>query len=109
VSRVVDLLVNEDHPLRAQRSQVGLAQLLSDQPLEQGLAELVTYLSLTDDAFRVVFDDQATDSIGWQNQDGRARGATLPRVTFAGTGCTSPADNTPTQRAQNAAHDRSDR
>ena len=40
-----------------QRSQVGLVELLREQPLEQGLAELVTYMSLSDTTFCVVFDE----------------------------------------------------
>jgi hypothetical protein len=66
-----------------ERPQVALARLLSDRPLEQGLAELVTYLSLSDPSFRVVFDDQARDRVSWRDPDGRERAATLPRVTFA--------------------------
>ena len=66
-----------------ERPQVALAKLLSARPLEQGLAELVTYLSLSDPSFRVVFDKQARDRVGWRDPDGRERAATLPRVTFA--------------------------
>jgi hypothetical protein len=74
-----------------QRSQIGLAQLVRDQPLEQGLAELVTYLALTDDAFRVVFDAETRESLSWRDPDGRTRTATLPRVTFARTASRQPA------------------
>jgi flagellar motility protein MotE (MotC chaperone) len=66
-----------------QRAQVGLAELIEAQPLEQGLAELVTYLSLTDDTFRVVFDDAAQQQVSWLDSGGERRTATLPRVTFA--------------------------
>jgi hypothetical protein len=65
------------------RAQVGLAELLREQPLEQGLAELVTYLSLTDDTFRVVFDDTVRDHVNWLDADDQMRTATLPGVTFA--------------------------
>jgi hypothetical protein len=68
-----------------QRSQVGLAQLVREQPLEHGLAELVTYLSLTDEAFRVVFDEGAKDQVSWRDPGGGNRTATLPRVIFART------------------------
>ncbi len=67
------------------RSQVGLAELLREQPLEQGLAELVTYISLSDAAFCVVFDETAKEQASWHDPDGRMRTATLPRVTFART------------------------
>jgi len=65
------------------RTQVGLAELLREQPLEQGLAELVTYLSLTDETFRVVFDDTVRDHVNWRDPEDRIRTATLPGVTFA--------------------------
>jgi Protein of unknown function (DUF3375) len=64
-------------------SQVGLTEVIAARPLERGLAELVTYLSLHDDDFRVVFHDQHSERVSWQDPDGRAREATLPRVTFA--------------------------
>jgi hypothetical protein len=66
-------------------AQIDLAQLLRDQPLEQGLAELVTYLSLTDPGFAVVFDEEVTEQICWPDAEavGRERVATVPRVTFA--------------------------
>lgn len=66
-----------------QCSQVGLAQLVSEQPLEHGLAELVTYLSLTDATFHVVFDEATTEQVSWRDSHGQTRTATLPRVTFA--------------------------
>jgi hypothetical protein len=61
---------------------VGLAELVSQNPLRQGVAELVTYLSLKDETFRIVFDDQHQERVSWQEPDGRERAATLPRVTF---------------------------
>jgi hypothetical protein len=70
-----------------QRStQIGLAELIADHPLEQGLAELVTYLSLQDEAFTVVFDEQHRERVSWQEPDGRTKQVALPRVTFARTG-----------------------
>ena len=68
-----------------QRSQVGLTQLLAERPLEQGLAELVTYLSLTDRAFKVVFDERIREHVRWDDPDGRARVAGMPRVSFTRT------------------------
>ncbi|MGH3976097.1 MAG: DUF3375 domain-containing protein [Pseudonocardiaceae bacterium] len=67
------------------RSQLGLGELVAQRPLEQGLAELVTYLSLTDPAFAVVFDERQTEQVQWTDSDRRSRVATLPRVTFART------------------------
>jgi len=66
--------------------QVGLAELIAEHPLEHGLAELVTYLALQDETFRVVFDEHRREQVSWQEPDGRARTATLPGVTFARAG-----------------------
>lgn len=63
--------------------QVGLADLVSAAPLTHGVAELVTYLSLRDDAFTVVYDDTRSEQVSWTGPDGRDRTATLPGVTFA--------------------------
>jgi hypothetical protein len=65
-----------------QRPQIGLAALVRDHPLEQGLAELVTYFSLGDDSFDVVFDD-AREQVRWLDAEGRGREATVPRVTYS--------------------------
>src|SRR5262249_12785881 len=47
------------------RSRVGLTELVGEHPLEHGLAELVGYLSLTDSAFGVVFDEDAREHVAW--------------------------------------------
>jgi len=62
--------------------QIGLAQLVADHPIRQGVAELVTYLSLKDATFGLVFDDRHQEQVRWQEADGRERKVTMPRVTF---------------------------
>ncbi|MDF9877505.1 DUF3375 domain-containing protein [Cellulosimicrobium cellulans] len=75
--------------------EVALADLLEAVPLEHGLAELVTYLSLEDPRFVVVHDDERTDEVRWEGEapagpvaddgapDPVVRVARLPRVTYA--------------------------
>ena len=63
-------------------AQVGLAQLLLDNPVRQGVAELVTYLSLKDGTFDLVFDEDHHEQVHWPGADGRERMVTMPRVTF---------------------------
>jgi flagellar motility protein MotE (MotC chaperone) len=79
----------DPEPLRAsvrqalrKDSQVGLAQLVADRPISQGVAELVTYLSLKDSTFGLVFDERHTEQVCWQEPDGRERRVAMPRVTF---------------------------
>jgi Protein of unknown function (DUF3375) len=62
--------------------QVGLAQLVADHPIRAGVAELVTYLSLKDSTFGLVFDERHPEQVRWQEPDGRERRVTMPRVTF---------------------------
>ncbi len=62
--------------------QVGLAELIAGNPIRQGVAELVTYLSLKDGTFGLVFDERHDERIRWQEADGRERKVTMPRVTF---------------------------
>jgi hypothetical protein len=62
--------------------QVGLAQLIAANPIRQGVAELVAYLSLKDGTFGLVFDEDQPEHVCWQEPDGRERMVRLPRVTF---------------------------
>jgi hypothetical protein len=76
-----------------QRPRVELATVLEQHPLQHGLAELMAYLSLRDDAFDVVFplpadddvpdDRDDDDTVSWTDPDGLPRSATLPRVVYA--------------------------
>jgi hypothetical protein len=75
-----------------QRSpQIGLPDVVAETPITHGLSELVTYLSLDDDGFSTVFDEGARDTVGWTDDAGTTRLATLPRVIYArkGSGGTS--------------------
>ncbi|KAA6187878.1 DUF3375 domain-containing protein [Thiohalocapsa marina] len=69
-----------------QRSQVTLRELIEQQPLSQGLAELVAYLQLGSDGFRTTVDEGAQDVITWEALAGDGapvrRTARLPRIIF---------------------------
>ncbi|HET9034510.1 MAG TPA: DUF3375 family protein, partial [Dokdonella sp.] len=68
------------------RAQITLSELLAMQPLEQGLAELVTYLQLGSETFATVVDEDTLEPVRWQTmaEDGTAltRTARLPRLVF---------------------------
>lgn len=76
------------------QGQVSLSDVVEGRPLEQGLAELVTYLSLEDPRFDVVLDAERTDEVRWTTDD-TERVATVPRITFARTGAAPPAQPAP--------------
>ena len=65
-----------------QRSQVTLTEVVAHHPLDEGLAELVAYLSIAGADRRVVFDESQPEQIKWQDKQGVVRNATLPRIIF---------------------------
>ncbi|WP_374669459.1 DUF3375 domain-containing protein [Ramlibacter sp.] len=69
-----------------QATQVTLRELVATQPLRQGLAELVAYLQLGDETFRVAVDESHTEAIPWNSVDAAGqptqRVARLPRVIY---------------------------
>ncbi len=71
------------------RPQVTLGELCRLQPLQHGLAELVTYLQLGGDNFRIVVDEASSETIVWKREspdtpDAQTclKQAKLPRVIF---------------------------
>ncbi len=65
------------------RDQVALTSLLAEHPLEQGLAELVAYLSLAADDGKALIDESRMETVAWTDQRGDSRQATLPTVIFS--------------------------
>lgn len=68
------------------RAQITLSELVTSQALQQGLAELITYLQLGSEVFNAVTDEDTIEPICWQapSADGGilTRSAQLPRVIF---------------------------
>jgi len=64
------------------RHQVSLAEVVAEHPLQQGLAELVAYLTLASDSPQSVFDEENRQKITWSSPGGTDKTATLPRVLF---------------------------
>jgi hypothetical protein len=83
----VDKARLENHIRRAlqTRAQVSLTDLVEAQPIEQGLAELVAYLSLAADDEAAIIDDRERRTVVWVDDEGRRRQAVLPLVIFART------------------------
>lgn len=68
--------------LLAVRHQITLREITLEHPIQEGLAEVVTYLCLAANDDNAVFDEAAADCIAWQDESGRRRAARLPRVIF---------------------------
>lgn len=100
-TRLFDQIVVDKSRLRSiihralrHQPQVTLRALLEQDPLDQGLAELVAYLELAHagdggiviDGLRAVVDEQIEESVSWQVTDasftGVTRTARMPRVIF---------------------------
>jgi len=64
------------------RRQVSLQELLDNYPLEQGLAELVAWLSLATGEGKGIIDEERSGTVTWIDPEGRARQATFPTVVF---------------------------
>lgn len=64
------------------RQQVSLAALVSEYPIEQGLAELATYLKLATQDAAAVIDDTRSEQVHWTDKTGCERRASLPLVIF---------------------------
>jgi flagellar motility protein MotE (MotC chaperone) len=64
------------------RSQITLAELLRQNPLDQGLAELVAWLELAAQQDAAVDEDGEPDLAAWNAADGSRREVRMPRVIF---------------------------
>jgi hypothetical protein len=64
------------------RAQVSLAELVEDHPIEQGLAELVAYLSIAVDDRKAIIDDGRHEVVSWFDAAVGRRQATMPLVIF---------------------------
>jgi hypothetical protein len=66
----------------ADQSQVSLGNLLLKHPLEEGLAELITYFTIAEESSYAVIDDQIIEKVFWIDHIGRERSAKVPKILF---------------------------
>jgi hypothetical protein len=64
------------------RTQISLAALTAEYPLQQGLAELATYLKLATQDLHSAIDDQQSERIDWFDERGQHRQASLPLIIY---------------------------
>lgn len=81
----IDALSGRVRDQLASRRQVGLPDLIGEQPLRHGLAELIGFLSLSDPGYETLFDEDHRDRIGWQSDD-HERVADVPHVSYVRKG-----------------------
>ena len=75
-------LAGEIRKALQQHPQVTLAELIEHCPLEQGLAELLAWLSLASQDHKMLFDESHRDSLIWIDSRGGIRNVRLPRIIF---------------------------
>ena len=76
-------LVSNINKARGLREQVTLKQVIELFPLEHGLAELITYLSIAAEVKQAVFDDDNPEHISWMTEEGLVKQTSLPRIIYA--------------------------
>lgn len=64
------------------RSQISLHELLSLYPLQQGLAELVTYIQLASESATATFDENSSETVFWLTTTGVEKMAKINTVIF---------------------------
>ncbi|TLV17781.1 DUF3375 domain-containing protein [Klebsiella indica] len=67
------------------RSQISLQALLSLYPLQQGLAELVTYIQLASESTTATFDESSSETVYWLTASGEKKAAHINTVIFTRT------------------------
>ena len=76
-------LLNQVLASLRQRQDLGLREVLEQRPLQQGLAELVGYMSLSGPGLEVIMDESRRERAEWEAEGGEVlRVAELPAVTF---------------------------
>ncbi len=64
------------------KEQATLPEVIAQYPIEQGLAELVTYFALAGADDKAIFHEEIREQIFWHDDKGVKHGATLPRIIF---------------------------
>lgn len=95
----------ENHIRRAlqRRDQVTLTDIVAAHPLEQGLAELVAYLSIASEGDASVIDDTLRDMLAWTDAGGTERRAAMPKIIFVRD--RPPADSAPAAAGNETSSD----
>jgi flagellar motility protein MotE (MotC chaperone) len=75
-------LVSQIQQSLSVREHVSLADVVRDHPLENGLAEVITYLSIAVESPACVIDEKHTQQLEWYDSNGIGRRATMPLVVF---------------------------
>ena len=70
------------HQILQKKEQVSLGAVLQEYPLKEGLAEVITYLSLGEESLDALVDGKEKERIIWTDRESRNRTALIPLVVF---------------------------
>lgn len=65
------------------KQRASLGEVVSAHPLQFGLAELIGYFAIASEDRKAVVDESTREQIGWTDQAGSSRFASLPLVVFS--------------------------
>lgn len=82
--RVVDPLVlkRNIHHILQRQSQASLKEVLDMYPMGNGLAELISYLSIAENSSSALISDEQKEEILWTGPEGHLRRALIPGIIF---------------------------
>ena len=63
-------------------TQASLPEVISSNPLKEGLTELLGYFSLAEEDSHTILDDETRDRVNMNNRKGETRTADIPRIIF---------------------------
>ncbi len=88
----VDRLRLEENISRvlSRKGQASLGLVLNQEPLQEGLTELLTYFVIASEESRAFIDETRQERVSWQDREGRNREARIPLVIFSDTGAAGP-------------------
>ncbi|MCS2157694.1 DUF3375 domain-containing protein [Scandinavium sp. H11S7] len=64
------------------RTQISFSELLHHYPIQQGLAEVITYIQLASESITATVDEQIVDTLTWTTAKGEEKRAMVNRIIF---------------------------
>lgn len=77
-----ELLVKNIQNLLLKKETVSLKEIIDTYPLEYGLTELISYLSIAAHEQQAQFDETEEDTISWSHSAGLEKKVNIPRIIF---------------------------
>lgn len=63
-------------------NQISLGKLLSRRPLEEGLAEIITYFMIAEESGHAYINEGDIETVSWTDKENVSRSARIPKIFF---------------------------